>query len=267
MARTRAHHGRLAGATIATAKLFAAIAFGLLVWEVLIKTSGLDSYFVKSPADVWRYLFTSGDSAANRHTLLTNLGQTARDAGFGWVAGTAVAILTAFVLILLPPVGAAVMPFVIVLRSVPLIAMCPLLGLVFGRGLAGVTVIAGLVTFVPSLVTIVGGLRTAPSAATDLVYCGGGNTISTLLKVRAPFAMPEFFAAAKISMPGAVLGSVLAEWLITAHGLGYAMAYDIISSNYNELFASIAALLAISLGLYAIVGAIESLVRDRIRGS
>jgi hypothetical protein len=45
------------------------------------------------------------------------------------------------------------------------------------------------------------------------------------------------------------------------------MAYDIISSNYDDLFASIAALLAISLGLYAIVGAIESLVRERIRGS
>lgn len=267
MTRTRADRGRLAAAAIAAAKLVGAVASGLLAWEVLIKTSGLGPYFVKSPADVWRYLFTSAGSAANRHTLLTNLGQTARDAGSGWVAGTAAAILVAFALILLPSVGAAVMPFVIVLRSVPLIAMCPLLGLVFGRGLTGVTIIAGLVTFVPSLVTIAGGLRTAPSAATDVVYCGGGGTVSTLLKVRVPFALPEIFAAAKISMPGAVLGSVLAEWLITAHGLGYAMAYDIISSNYNDLFASIAALVAISLGLYAIVGTIESLVRERIRGS
>jgi len=68
-------------------------------------------------------------------------------------------------------------------------------------------------------------------------------------------------------MPGAVLGSVLAEWLITAHGLGYAMAYDIISSNYNNLFASVAVLLTVSLGLYAIVAAAENVVRNRIRGA
>jgi amidase len=111
------------------------------------------------------------------------------------------------------------MPFVIVMRSVPLIAMCPLIGLVFGRGLFGVTIIAGVVTFVPSLVTIVDGLRSAPAAATDLIHCYGGVKRSTLFKVRVPFAAPALFAAAKISMPGAVLGSVLAEWLITGRSL------------------------------------------------
>jgi ABC-type nitrate/sulfonate/bicarbonate transport system permease component len=87
------------------------------------------------------------------------------------------------------------------------------------------------------------------------------------LKVRIPFATPALFAAAKISMPGAVLGSVLAEWLITGHGLGHAMAYDVISSDNSNLWASIALLLVVSLGLYAIVGATENAIRDRVRGA
>jgi len=266
MMRDAPHRGPVSAIGVAVLKVLTAAAVALAVWEILIKTSGLDSYFVKSPADVWRYLFASGTANDNRHALLGSLSQTAKDAGFGWVAGTVVAVLAAFALVLLPAVGTAVMPFVVVMRSVPLIAMCPLLGLVFGRGLLGVTIIAGVVTFVPSLVTIVGGLRTAPSAATDVVHCSGGNSLATLLKVRVPFAAPALFAAAKISMPGAVLGAVLAEWLITAHGLGYAMAYDIISSNYNNLFASVAVLLTVSLGLYAIVAAAENVVRNRIRG-
>jgi ABC-type nitrate/sulfonate/bicarbonate transport system permease component len=265
--RGRPHRGRAAAVRGAVLKPLGAVAVALAVWEALIETSGLSSYFVKSPADVWRYLVTTTAAGDNRHTLLTNLGHTAADAGTGWVAGTVFALLAAFALVLFPAVGAAVMPFVIVLRSVPLIAMCPLLGLVFGRGLLGVTIIAGMVTFVPSLVTIVGGLRSAPSAATDVIHCNGGGPLATLLKVRLPFAAPSLFAAAKISMPGAVLGSVLAEWLITAHGLGYAMAYDIISSDYNNLFAAIAVLLAVSLGLYAVVGAGENAIRDRVHGT
>lgn len=266
MAHERRRRG-LAGAGIAALKIVAAVLVALAVWELLIRTSGLDSYFVKSPGDVWRYLFSSEGAAEHRHVVLSGLGHTAKDAGFGWVAGTVAAVLAAFALVLLPALGGALMPFVIVLRSVPLIAMCPLLGLVFGRGLLGVTVIAGLVTFVPSLVTIVAGLRTAPRAATDVVHCSGSRSWHTLVKVQLPFAAPALFAAAKISMPGAVLGSVLAEWLITAHGLGYAMSYDIISSDYNNLFASIAALLVVSLGLYALVGAAETMVRDHVAGT
>jgi sulfonate transport system permease protein len=154
-----------------------------------------------------------------------------------------------------------------VLRSVPLIAMCPLIGLVFGRGIAGVTIIAGVVTFVPSLITILDGLRSAPSAATDLVHCFGGAKRAALTKVRFPFSAPAMFAAAKISMPGAMLGAVLAEWLITGHGSGYAMSYDVISSNYADLWASIALILLASLALYFIVGAVEGAVRQRVRGS
>jgi sulfonate transport system permease protein len=267
MVRTRTHRSRPRALAFGAVKVLGSVVVVLVGWEVLIKTSGLDSFFVKSPSDVWHYLFSGSAAGQNRHVLLNNLAHTATDAGIGWLAGTITAVLAAFALVLFPSIGAAVMPFVIVLRSVPLIAMCPLLGLVFGRGLLGVTIIAGLVTFVPSLVTIVAGLRTAPSAATDVIHCNGGSALATLLKVRIPFAAPALFAAAKISMPGAMLGAVLAEWLITAHGLGYAMAYDIISSNYNNLFASIVVLLAVSLGLYAIVGVAENVVRDRVRGA
>jgi len=115
-------------------------------------------------------------------------------------------------------------------------------------------------------VTIADGLRTAPAAATDLIHCGGGGKWAALVKVRGPFSAPTLFAAAKISMPGAILGSVLAEWLITGHGLGYAMAYDVISSDYANLWASIVTILIVSLGLYVVVGALENAVRGVAHG-
>jgi sulfonate transport system permease protein len=265
---TRPRHRRrpLPALGVTLLRVLGAVAFGLVVWEALIKSSGLSSYFVKSPLDVWHYAFTGPGAAAHRQVLLGNLGHTAKDAGLGWLAGTLAALLAAAAITLYPSAGTAVMPFVIVMRSVPLIAMCPLIGLVFGRGLVGVTIIAGVVTFVPSLVTIVDGLRSAPAAATDLIHCFGGVKRAALFKVRVPFSAPALFAAAKISMPGAVLGSVLAEWLITGHGLGYAMAYDVISSDYADLWTSIALILVVSLALYFVVGAIEGTVRERVRG-
>jgi ABC-type nitrate/sulfonate/bicarbonate transport system permease component len=265
--RPRPPRGLAKAVGLGLAKLLGTVGFVLLAWDAMVQLSGLSSYFVKTPTAVWNYLFTGDAAAGYRHVLLTNFAHTLGDAGSGWLAGTAVAVAAACAITVFPAVGTAVMPFVIVMRSVPLIAMCPLIGLVFGRGLVGVTVIAGIVTFVPSLVTIVDGLRSAPAAATDLVHCYGGGRRSGLAKVRFPFAAPAIFAAAKISMPGAMLGAVLAEWLITGHGLGYAMSYDVISSNYGDLWASIAVILSASLALYFAVGAIEAAVRQRVRGS
>ncbi len=264
---SRDHRPRPVGLGLAVVRILAVVAFGLLVWELLVRSSGLSSYFVKSPVDVWRYAVSGPLAGSHRHALLQGLAHTGRDAGVGWLVGTATAVVAASALTLLPAVGAAVMPFVIVMRSVPLIAMCPLIGLVFGRGLLGVTLIAAIVTFVPSLVTIVDGLRSAPGAAMDVVECFGGGRLSALVKVRLAFSSPALFAAAKISMPGAVLGSVLAEWLITGHGLGYAMAYDVISSDYGNLWTAIAVLLVVSLALYFLVGAIENAVRYRVWGA
>jgi ABC-type nitrate/sulfonate/bicarbonate transport system permease component len=259
--RRRGYRSRPASLGLAVLRLVGALVLALLVWEALIKLSGLSSYFVKSPIDVWGYLFNGAASEQNRNGMLQALAQTLKDAGLGWLVGTVLAVLAASALVLFPPVGTAIMPFVIVLRSVPLIAMCPLLGLVFGRGQLGVTIIAAMVTFVPSLVTIADGLRAVPSAATDITYCAGGGPWATLLKVRGPFSAPSLFAAAKISMPGAVLGSVLAEWLITGHGLGYAMAYDVITSNYANLWAAMVTIVIVSLGLYLVVGGMENAVR------
>ncbi len=262
--RRRAPLRGLKGFLAAGGRVLGVVLFGLAVWELIIHSSGLGSYFVKSPGEVWHYLFTGPAAGTHRHVLVHELARTAQDGGLGWLAGMVAAALAAMVLVLAPGVAATVMPLVLVLRSVPLIAMCPLIGLVFGRGLLGVTLIAAIVTFVPSLVTVLDGLRAVPVAATDLIECLGGRRWHSLTVVRLPFALPSLFAAAKISMPGAVLGAVLAEWLITGHGIGYAMSYDVISSDYGNLWAAIAVVLAVSLALYFVVGAIEGAVRQRV---
>ncbi len=185
-------------------------------------------------------------------------------AGTGWLLGTVVAISGAVVLVLFPTLSAAVMPFVLIIRSVPLVAMTPLLALLFGRGLIGITVIAGLVTLVPTLVTVADGLRQVPPSSIDLISAIGGSRFQVLMSVRRIYAIPSIFAAAKISMPGAMLGAVLAEWMVGSSGIGHAMAYDVIGSNFGNLWAAIAVIVSISLIAYFVVNAIETSLKRKL---
>jgi hypothetical protein len=41
------------------------------------------------------------------------------------------------------------------------------------------------------------------------------------------------------------------------------MAYDVITSNFGNLWASMVTIVVVSLGLYVVVGSMESVVRGR----
>jgi ABC-type nitrate/sulfonate/bicarbonate transport system permease component len=89
------------------------------------------------------------------------LGRTLLDAAYGFVAGLAAAVAVALSFVLSRIVAGMLLPLAVLVRSVPLVAMTPVLTLVFGRGIAATTVIAGIVVFFPALVTMTFGLRSA----------------------------------------------------------------------------------------------------------
>lgn len=244
---------------------FVLLSIGLVVglWYGALKVLGLSSYFAKSPSDVWNYVFNSPDAAANRHELLLNLGTTLRDAGLGYVSGTIVAVITAAAIVLWPAFEQTFMPVAVALRAVPLVAMTPLIALVFGRGLAGVMVIAGIVTFFPTLVNVVFGLRSAPRQSLDLFAAYGARRLTTLIKVQFPFAMPSLFASARISAPGALLGALLAEWLATGQGLGNLMLLSTEDSRFGTVWASVVLITVVSAAIYALVSLVEAPVLTR----
>lgn len=259
--------GRGLGRSARTVSLMAlsiGVAFGL--WQGLIDAFNLNPYFAKGPGDVFDYLFRGPYAGANRSVLVAALWTTLRDAGLGYGAGTLAAVGLAAVVVLRRGVEQTVMPIAIALRSVPLVAMTPLLTLVFGQGLLAVTIIAGIVTFFPTLVNVVHGLRSAPAQSFDLLAAYGATEITTLRKVQIPYALPSLFAAGRIAAPGALLGAVLAEWLATGKGLGSLMVTSSSTSAYSMLWSAVVVITVVSVLVYNLVAALEHPVVARYGG-
>ncbi|MFC4126094.1 ABC transporter permease [Nocardia rhizosphaerae] len=214
----------------------------------------------KTPSDIWRYLVTAPGAPAARQEILDDLAITLRDATTGFTVGMLGALGVAVVFVLYSAVRQTFMPVAMLLRSVPLVALCPIVVLVFGRGTAGVTVLTAIVVFFPALVIVMTGLREAPSQATEVVTVYGGSRWTALRLVAIPAALPSVFTAARISVPGALIGALLGEWLGSGTGLGASLVRAIPLFQYNRLWASIVVVTVVSVLLYAIVGVIEKLV-------
>jgi ABC-type nitrate/sulfonate/bicarbonate transport system permease component len=253
---------------LARAALLFVVSIAVMIgaWYALIRGFDLNPFFAKDPEAVYRFLVTVENASEHRSTLFHSLGQTLKDAAAGYLVGMVTATLTAIVVVLSPAVEQAVMPVAIALRSVPLVALTPLIALLFGRGFWGVTVVVGLVTFFPTLVNVGVGLRSAPGLACDVVRAAGGESLMAIRKVRLPYAVPAFFASARIAAPAAIGGATLAEWLATGKGLGSLLVISYSASDFNTLWSGAVLIVAVSVGLYSLVGVIEGLVIARMRG-
>jgi ABC-type nitrate/sulfonate/bicarbonate transport system permease component len=126
-----------------------------------------------------------------------------------------------------------------------------------------VTVIAGIVTFFPTLVNVVTGLNSAPQESVLLMRAYNASSWTTLFKLRLPSALPSLFSSARIAAPGAMLGAVLAEWLATGQGLGYLMLEASTTSEFAQLWTGVVLITASSAIIYAVVGLVETPVLRR----
>ena len=176
-----------------------AIAVVVLValWAVLLAVFDVSAFVGKSPLDVWQYLFAD-DPAARGPARLAVRGRRPRGqlrraghhAGQRRPSASSPGMLVATVIavgfVLYQPFEFAFMPIAMLLRSVPLVAMAPLLLLIFGQGKLGIAVIAAIVVLFPALVNIVLGLTSATPQALDVIRVNGGSEVTALLKVRDP---------------------------------------------------------------------------------
>ena len=134
----------------------------------------------------------------------------------------------------------------------------------FGRDVATVAVVAGIVVVFPALVTIAFGLRSASPEMLDLVTVYGGSSWTTLRKVALPASLPSFFAAVRVSVPGALTGALLVEWLATGDGIGSMIQTAYSQVQFALVWSAVVVVTAVSLVLYNVVQVVETIVLSRM---
>jgi ABC-type nitrate/sulfonate/bicarbonate transport system permease component len=236
----------------------------VVLWVGVLAVFRISPLIAKGPIDVWNFFVTVPAAEANRALIVGNLTVTLGHAFIGFVAGLAVAVVGAGVFQLSKGIEHALMPIAMLLRSVPLIAMAPVIIMIFQRGWLTIAVIGGIVVLFPALVNISLGFRSAPPQMNDLVEVYGGGAWSKLRKVAMPSSLPAFFAAVRISVPGAITGALLAEWLAVGGGIGGSIGGFVPQAQFTALWASVVAVTAASLILYNVVQIAEDVALARM---
>ncbi|WP_380161493.1 ABC transporter permease [Kineococcus sp. R86509] len=250
--------GKRIGISVLTLVISAVVL--VIAWYALLRILAIDEFVGKRPLDVYQWLFADDKAAANRSDMWGWLKVTLTDSITGFLAGVVGAIVVASLFTVIRPLEFVFMPLAMMLRSVPLVAMAPIIGMTFHSELLRAATIGGVVVFFPVLVNAAIGLRSASPQAIDVIRVNGGTKWTALRLVAVPTALPNLFAAIRISVPGAVIGAMLYEWLFSGTGLGSEIFRANANVQYNKLWSIVVVVTFTSILLYTVVSIVETLV-------
>jgi NitT/TauT family transport system permease protein len=134
----------------------------ILAWQFLVPALGVPSYIVPTPMAI---LAVFGKSGA---LLLSNLWPTAIEAIAGFVLGNLAAVLMAIMFVHSRFLQAAYFPVVLFFNTIPVLALAPIIILIFGLGMTPKIVIAAVICFFPTLVNMIRGLNAASASEHEL---------------------------------------------------------------------------------------------------
>ena len=234
-----------------------------LLWQGVLALLNVSPIVAKTPLGVWTYLAASPDAADARAALLSALGQSLPLAILGMFLGLLGAFGLAMIGVVRPVLASGLMPVALLLQTMPLVALTPLIVLVFGRGVVATLVVAVAVTFFPAFITIAQGLYLVPQAALDVLRVYGARPLQELYFVSIPSALPYLCAAARLVAPAALLGVMTAEWLATGYGLGNLLNEARGELDYGMIWSVAFIAVAVSVGLYQIVQIAERMLLRR----
>lgn len=152
-----------------------------------------------------------------------SLGLAAR----GWLLGVVVGLLLALVMSRFRIVESALLPWVVLSQTVPLIAIAPLvrrwgseieIGSHLWTSEDSVAVIAAYLAFFPVAVGALRGLKSPEATHLDLMRSFGIGWWRTLLTLRIPASVPYLLPALRLGAASAVIGAVVAEVSIGLKG-------------------------------------------------
>ncbi len=187
------------------------------IWELVGLTVFHESKTIPPPSGIVSQMLRSG-----WHFYWPNIHTTVREAATGWVWGNAVAIVLAICFVEIPLLEKALMQVAVAVYSLPIVAIGPVLAILY-RGDAPKVILAALAVFFSTLVAAVLGLRSADRTSLELVKAYGGGSWTQLWRVRLRASLPSLFAGLRMAAPAAVLGAIIGEWLGAERGLGVAM--------------------------------------------
>jgi len=228
-------------------------------WELCATMNIIDPFITSSPSRIVKQI---GQLIANNslwhHSWIT-LYETLLAFTISTLAGTIIAII----LYALPPVRKVLEPYLIILNSLPKIALGPLIIVWMGTGTKAIVVMGILICIVITTISMLNGYLAVPHEKVLLMRTMGANNFQILFRLVIPATFSDFISVLKINVGMSWVGVVMGEYLTSKAGLGYLIVYGGQVFKLDLVMSAIVVLCILAGLMYALVALLEMYVNKK----
>lgn len=231
----------------------------LLVWELCARANIIDPFITSSPSKVVKQLAVLIEDGSLWHHLWVTLYETLLAFAISTIIGT----LIALILYCIPYIRRVLEPYLIVLNSLPKIALGPLIIVWIGTGTKAIVVMGILICIVITTISMLNGYLSVPKEKTLLMKTMGANNFQILTRLIIPASLQDFIAVLKINVGMSWVGVVMGEYLTSRAGLGYLIVYGGQVFKLDLVMSAIVVLCILAGIMYALVSLLEMYINKK----
>ena len=231
----------------------------VLLWEWLTRVEFMDPFIFSSPSRIVKMTVTMAQSALCYHILIT-VAETLAGFGIGVIMGLFIAVAMWF----FPFAGKVAAPFLVVLHSLPKIALGPVIIVWAGAGAGAIIVMAVAISLVVTVLELSGGFDTTDKNLITTVQSFGATKTQVFLKVVLPYNVPVLFQSLKVNIGLSLVGVIAGEFLVSKAGLGYLIVYAGQVFKMDLVMMSVVILGIVAFAMYQLVSVARRIVENKI---
>lgn len=238
-----------------------ALRIGILIvffafWELLSDLQVIDGFIFSSPSRILttiKNLYLSGE-------LFVHIGTTLYETLLGFFIASTLGIIIAVIMWWSDKVRKVFEPYLVVLNSLPKIALGPLIIIWFGAGTRSIVFMAIIITIIVTVINMLSGFIEADKNKILLLRSMGANKLQIFTRLVFPASMPTLISTLKINVGMSWIGSIMGEYLVSKQGIGYLIVYGGQVFKLDLVMASTFILCVLAGLMYAVVALTEKLL-------
>lgn len=192
----------------------------LTIWEVLARANIIDSFIMSQPSRIWSTLInlTSND-------LLKHIGVTLYETIVGFLLGTILGIVIAIILWWSKFLSKVAEPYLVVLNSLPKVALGPVIIIWVGAGTPAIIVMAVAISLIVTILENLNGFLKTDKELIKMAKTFKASKFQILTKIVIPANLSTFINSLKVNIGLSLVGVISGEFLVSKAGLGYLIVY------------------------------------------
>lgn len=195
------------------------IAF-IVIWELLAEFEIIDDFITSRPS---RILKTLLDLSSNN--LLTHLGVTCFETLVGFFCGTIIGVIIASILWWSDFISKVGEPFLVVLNSLPKVALGPVIIVWVGAGTPAIITMALAISLIVTILEMLNGFQSTDKNMIKMAKTFNASKMQIFTKIVFPSNISTLINALKVNIGLSLVGVISGEFLVSKAGLGYLIVY------------------------------------------